>query len=99
MRMYIRLIVRNIFSWLLYICVIILFFVPMIIFMCIPFSYRFASRSIFWFINVFYVASLKCTLLPITYHGFENIPNEPVIFVVNHQSSLDIPLVGILSKG
>jgi 1-acyl-sn-glycerol-3-phosphate acyltransferase len=39
-------------------------------------------------------------LLPISYKGLENIPkNEAVIFAANHQSSLDIPLVGVLSKG
>jgi 1-acyl-sn-glycerol-3-phosphate acyltransferase len=39
---------------------------------------------------------LKIAWLPITYIGREHIPHEPVIFVVNHQSSFDVPLIGYL---
>jgi len=43
--------------------------------------------------------SLACTLIPIRFKGKENIPNKQVIFVANHQSSLDIPTVGSLANG
>jgi len=39
------------------------------------------------------------TFLPITIVGKENIPNEPAILAPNHQSALDIPLVGSLCNG
>ena len=29
----------------------------------------------------------------------ENIPHQPVIFAANHQSSMDIPLIGVLPHG
>ncbi|QKS70573.1 1-acyl-sn-glycerol-3-phosphate acyltransferase [Paenalkalicoccus suaedae] len=29
----------------------------------------------------------------ITVHGFDNIPNEPVLFVSNHQGNFDIPIL------
>ena len=46
----------------------------------------------------FYWASLKCALVPIRYHGLKNIPAQPCIIVANHQSSIDIPLIGSALK-
>src|SRR5439155_27117554 len=59
---------------------------------------RLNSPLVFWIMDWFYWAILKCSLLPITYYGTENIPHEPAIFVANHQSSLDIPLLGLLAN-
>jgi len=98
--MNIGMIARNIFSRFLLILVTIIFFIPIIIFIFIPDRYRYKYPSVFYIVHWFYSALLKCSLLPITYKGIENIPkNEAVIFAANHQSSLDIPLVGVLSKG
>lgn len=36
---------------------------------------------------------LFSTFLPVTYQGFEPLPQRPVIFIANHESALDIPLV------
>ena len=43
---------------------------------------------------VLYRAALLVSLLPISYQGLENIPKEPCIIVANHESSLDIVLLG-----
>lgn len=43
-----------------------------------------------------YKLCLYASLLPITYEGLEHIPKENCIFIANHQSSLDIVLVGSL---
>jgi 1-acyl-sn-glycerol-3-phosphate acyltransferase len=76
------------------------FFIPIAIFICIPERYRYKYPFVFYPVHWFYVAILKGSLLPITYKGLENIPQDTaVIFAANHQSSLDIPLVGVLSKG
>lgn len=93
------LIVRNIFSRLLFLVVVILFAIPMLIFRCIPFSYRISSSLFFRCVHMFYMITLKVSPIPIKWIGLENIPDEPVIFVANHQSSFDIPLAGMLSKG
>lgn len=90
---------RTLFSRFLFLLVVVIFLIPMLIFRCIPFARRFSSNFVFWFVNAFYRLILKCSLLPIKYVGLENIPKEPVIFAANHQSSFDIPLVGVLSKG
>src|SRR5258708_5608094 len=98
--MNIGMIARNIFSRVLVILVVIIFFIPIIIFICIPERYRYKYPWVFYIVHGFYSAVLKCSLLPITYKGLENIPQDKaVIFAANHQSTLDIPLVGVLSKG
>lgn len=92
-------IIKNILSRVLFLFVVLLSAIPMLIFMCIPFAYRISSHFIFKFVHAFYAITLKGSLLSIEYNGLNNIPNEAVIFAANHQSSFDIPLVGMLSKG
>jgi len=57
------------------------------------------SKLFFFFGDILYRFSLWVTFLPITIVGKENIPDGPVIFVGNHQSSLDIPILGLLAGG
>jgi 1-acyl-sn-glycerol-3-phosphate acyltransferase len=100
MIMEIGMILRNLFSRFLLIVISIIFFIPIMIFLLMPEKYRYRYPIIFYPVHLFYWAILKCTFLHISYIGLENIPkNEPVIFAANHQSTLDIPLVGVLSKG
>lgn len=75
------------------ICLIIT--VPVLIMMLLPEKWRF-SKPLYWLFHFFYWGCLRSTFLPITYIGTEHVPNTPAIFVANHQSSLDIPLVGSL---
>jgi len=90
----------TIFSRFLLLIVIIIYLIPIIIFICIPMRWRYNSKIIFWLIHWFYVAILKCSLLPIRFVGKEYIQQKkPAIFVANHQSSFDIPLVGVLAQG
>lgn len=97
--MEIGMIVRNLFCRLLLIIVTIIFLIPIMIFLLFPEKYRYKYPIIFYPVHWFYCAILKITMLPIIYKGVENIPkNQPVIFAANHQSTLDIPLVGVLSK-
>ncbi len=80
--------------------------VILFIFILIPLSMCLFSRKkllvdnkLFMFIQqFFYWAALKCTLVPIRYIGLDNIPDQPCIIVANHQSSLDIPLIGCALK-
>ena len=97
--MQIAALIRTIFSRFLLILVLLLYAIPILIFICLPQRIRFSNPIVFWFVHWFYVLVLKCALLPIKYVGTENIPKEPVIFAANHQSAFDIPLVGVLSKG
>lgn len=89
---------HTLISRVLLIIVAFFFVIPICIFAFVPAKMRYDSKILFWITHWFYWATLKCTLLPVSYIGIENIPSEPVIFVANHQSSLDIPLLGILAK-
>jgi 1-acyl-sn-glycerol-3-phosphate acyltransferase len=96
--MEIGMILRNFVSRFLLIIITIVFFIPILIFLLFPEKYRYKYPLLFYPVNWFYWAVLKCTFLKITYRGLENIPrDQPVIFASNHQSSLDIPLIGVLS--
>lgn len=67
---------------------------PGLALLCIPpaypwvkILYAYVSKGICKFL-------LLSTFLPVTYQGFDYLPQTPTIFVANHQSSLDILLVG-----
>jgi 1-acyl-sn-glycerol-3-phosphate acyltransferase len=95
--MNVGIIARTIVARMLLVLLIIVFLLPIIIFMIIPQRWRYSSRFIFMLVHLFYQLILKCALVPVKYKGKENIPREPAIFIGNHQSSLDIPLMGALS--
>jgi 1-acyl-sn-glycerol-3-phosphate acyltransferase len=76
-----------------------IFGVPIILLLIVPERWRYDSKAYFWFVYQFLYWSLKATFLPIKFVGLQNIPsNVPVIFAANHQSALDIPLVGVLAQ-
>lgn len=89
---------HTLFVRLLLIIIILLFFIPGLIIFCLPREWRYNSRVVCWITDLFYWIILKGSLLPITFEGWENLPKEPVIFAANHQSSLDIPLLGVLAR-
>ncbi len=49
--------------------------------------FKIVSRIFYWF-------CVRCSFIPISYEGLENIPQEPSVIISNHQSSFDIPLIG-----
>lgn len=91
-------VLHTLISRLLLICASIIFLVPILLFICLPAKWRYDNRPLFWITHAFYWVMLKCTLLPVRYFGAEKIPAQPAIFVANHQSSLDIPLMGLLAN-
>ncbi len=66
--------------------------------MFIPQHVLLKSRIFFWICAFFHWYLIKASFLRITFIGKENLPHEPSIFVANHQSSLDIPILGSLVK-
>ncbi len=67
--------------------------------MLTPAKYRYDSKVLFGLAAIFYRLTLRCLLVPISYYGKENLPNEAAIFVGNHQSAMDVPLMGVLTRG
>lgn len=94
--MQISTIIRTIISRLLLAIIILIGAVPAIIFLLLPARWRYDNPFYYWFVSLFYWLVVKCSFLPITYTGLEYVPEKPAVFVANHQSSLDIPLLGSL---
>ncbi len=90
--------VRTLISYVMTGVVIILFVMPPFLMLCLPQKYR-PYRAIFWFLDKGYKGALFATMIPITITMQGSIPDEPSIIVANHQSALDIPLVGALLNG
>jgi 1-acyl-sn-glycerol-3-phosphate acyltransferase len=90
---------RTIISRFLLLLIMIVFFIPTLILVLMPDKWRHNNRGVYFFVDIFYRLVLRSALVPITYEGLENVPQGPAIYAANHQSSLDIPLVGRLVKG
>lgn len=89
-------IARSLLSRFLITCLLIVLAIPFLFILLIPKRYRFENKFTYFIMHIFYRCSLWFTFVPIKVRGKENIPQKPVIIAANHQSSLDIPLVGSL---
>ena len=87
---------RSLLSYFLLSIVILFIGLPCFLMTLLPARWRYDNKFFFWLSHVFYVSAIKATMIPVTVVGKENIPKEPVIIAANHQSSLDIPLIGSL---
>jgi 1-acyl-sn-glycerol-3-phosphate acyltransferase len=76
------------------IVLIIVFLIPLLFCLMLPKRLLIDNPIFAWLTRFFYWFCIKGSMLDITYKGRENIPDEPVIIVANHQSSFDIPLIG-----
>jgi 1-acyl-sn-glycerol-3-phosphate acyltransferase len=88
----------TLYSYVVIILLVLVFFIPVTLWLLLPGKVR-HSWPVYRVMHFFYWLVEKLTLLPITYKGFEHLPQEPAVFVANHQSALDIPLLGILARG
>lgn len=92
----VSIVVRTLISRLLVIILSLIAVVPAFIFMMLPERWRYDNPLYYYFVSAFYWAGLKCIFVPITYKGLEHVPAKPAVIVANHQSSLDIPLIGAI---
>lgn len=89
---------RTIFARLLLLVLIVVYVPFFLVFILLPRHWFFKSKLFFFFADIFYWAVVKISLVPVRYKGLEHLPNGQVVFAINHQSSFDIPLVGVLAK-
>lgn len=61
----------------------------------VPDKYRY-NKFLYFLLYISYRVIAYSLFLPIEIHGKRHILKEPMIIVANHQSVLDIPLLGIL---
>lgn len=92
-------IIHTLISYTLVILLGIVFAIPVLIIVLLPRKMVLGSRWVLWVQRAFYYLALKCILVPIRYKGHRYVPSEPAVIVANHQSSLDIPLVGNAMNG
>lgn len=90
---------RTLLSYLLFVILVLVLAIPCLIFILLPARWRYDNKLYFWMTYIFYKATLLFSFVPIEFIGKENLPKEPAVFVANHQSALDIPLVGSLMGG
>jgi 1-acyl-sn-glycerol-3-phosphate acyltransferase len=90
-------VLHTVISRLLVALIIMIIFVPLVICLLVPDRWRMDNPFIYVLGRFFYWGVLKAALVPVTYKGVENFNVDvPSIIVANHQSSLDIPLIGNL---
>lgn len=91
---------RTLCSYFILAIVVLLTIPPALLLLLLPRSYREENKLFFILSYIFYRGVIWSTFLPFKLHGKENLVlKKPVIFIANHQSALDIPIVGSLCKG
>ncbi|HSW74133.1 MAG TPA: lysophospholipid acyltransferase family protein [Candidatus Limnocylindria bacterium] len=90
--------IRTIVSRFLLLLIMLVCAIPALLILPLPARWRYHSKLYTLFADFFYRAVVWASLLPVKFVGAENIPHTPAIIVANHQSSLDIPLVGAVLR-
>lgn len=91
---------RTILSYILSIIVGTICFIPTLLLVALlPSRYRYDNKLLFWFLDCTYQGICAAMFIRIKIRGKENLPQEPAIFIANHQSSLDIPVLGLVARG
>jgi 1-acyl-sn-glycerol-3-phosphate acyltransferase len=67
---------------------------PCLLVATLPERWRHSNRLYLWFADIFYRGVVFATMLPVKVVGRHNLDAECAIVVANHQSALDIPVVG-----
>lgn len=91
--------IRSLASYLIFGILALPLVIPLTFLFMLPARYRYDNKLLFWLGDLFYRLVIKSIFIPVKVLGTENLPKEPAIFVANHQSSLDIPLLGMLVHG
>ena len=89
-------VVRTLTVYFLAFVIASIFIIPCLICALLPEKIRYDNKFYFWCISVCCKLLLKISFLEVKIFGKYNIPDGPVIFVANHQSSIDIPIVAAL---
>lgn len=87
-------IIRTLLSYSMGILICFIFWPPLLVLLLLPDRYRYENRWLFWLLDLFYRSIVMATFVPVRVAGKEHMPNSPAIIIANHQSALDIPLVG-----
>lgn len=89
---------RTIIFYLFFIVGIVVALIPCFLLSFLPSRIRYDNKLYYFFMALFYRVCYMGLWVPVTYKGTENIPQGPALYVANHQSALDVLLLGILLK-
>jgi 1-acyl-sn-glycerol-3-phosphate acyltransferase len=96
------LLIRSLAAYLFLILISLICVIPIAVTLVLPAPERYTNKVYFWFLDLFYTGVMHALCVPIKITGVEYLPkkqDKPVIFIGNHQSSLDIPVMGYLCQG
>lgn len=86
--------IRTIVSYSLVLIVGVIAFLPCTISALLPEPYKY-NKIYFFFADLFFKSVIYFSFLPVNIIGKENLPKDTqAIFAANHQSALDIPVMG-----
>lgn len=88
--------VHTVFFYCITLFFILIFLVPCTLVLLLPAQYRYTNRLYLVLVDFLYRIIVWSLQVPITIEGRSNIPDHPAIIIANHQSSLDIPIIGSL---
>jgi 1-acyl-sn-glycerol-3-phosphate acyltransferase len=89
-------ILRNLFFYSVTVILVIILAPPLLIFALLPDRMRYDNKFFYACLHLLYRGVVFALWIPVKIYGKNNIPKSPVIFVANHQSAFDIPLIGML---
>lgn len=93
----VNLFIHTIFSYVTAGCVVLTLIPPLLVLLLVlPERLRTDNRLILLLLDLFYRGVLGALFVPIRLEGQGNVPDEPAIIVANHQSVIDVPIVGML---
>jgi|GEM_PF-787685 len=85
--------VRNAGSYIIFFVYCALAFLPFVILIHLPSTWLWVKAAYALLVKLTARVLMFATFLPVTYQGVNELPVGPAIFIANHQSTLDIPLV------
>lgn len=62
----------------------------------LPKKWMYQNKLLFTLLHLGYGAIVRSTLMPFKIYNKENLPKGAAIYIANHQSALDIPVLGYL---
>jgi 1-acyl-sn-glycerol-3-phosphate acyltransferase len=91
---------KSIITYILWISIVPPLFIPCIVIALLPKKIRHDSRIYFFWSTIISHTILKLAFIRVSVTGKANLPQypqQPAIFIINHASALDIPLVEIVA--
>lgn len=89
--------IRSLLAYVIMVVFGTIFFLPCLFLAAVlPEKQRYTSKVLFTLMAIVYRCAAWCSMTTIRVIGKEKIPAGPVVLIANHESALDIALLGVL---